>query len=537
MTATEFGTHIKAMRKSGQEFTGKCPAHEDQRASLSWRDGDKGLVVKCFAGCTVDAVTAAIGLKPSALFATNGKLPLAPPSQRRAIAHYPYTDEAGTLLYEVVRFEPKGFSQRQPDGKGGWTWSLNNPPVRRVLYRLPSLKGQAEVYYVEGERDADSLASLGIAATTSPGGAGKWNDDWTAQLQAAGVNQVVILPDNDAPGEAHALQVAAACLEAKMKVKVIRLDGLPEKGDVSDWLEAGHAADELRGIVRGWPLEKKPKGGVTSFAEAVYAEINDLEAAPPEFISTPFPGLNWLLCGGLVPGELYYLAAKGGEGKSALSLELARYVAQTWGVLIVSQEMGVPAVSRRLLAQESRVSARRMRQRTLEPTDWGPLTAAAGALSIRKGWIVSQAPTLEAMTAALAQTTGVRLVIVDYLQLLSAKGQDSRSQLEAVSRGLKALALAHHVAVFCLSAVTTRGEGKQKPSMHWLRGSGMLEHDCDVALLLHQPDPASSDRELIVAKARDAECGSIRLTFSPEILHFVETELHRQEPTDQWERA
>lgn len=538
MNALEFGTHLKAVRKSGQEFTGKCPAHEDQRASLSFRDGDKGVIVKCHAGCTIDAVTAALGFKPSALFASNGHLLAAHPAQRRAIAHYPYNDETGILLYEVVRFEPKGFSQRQPDGKGGWTWSLNNPPVRRVLYRLPQLKGQTEAYYVEGERDADSLASMGIAATTSPGGAGKWNDEWTAQLQAAGVKWVVILPDNDAPGEAHAIQVATACQAAGLKVKIVRLEGLPEKGDVSDWLDVGHTADELRGIVKAWPLEgAMPRSGVISFADAVFSEVNALETAGPEFIATPFQGLNWLLCGGLVPGELYYLAAKGGEGKSALSLELARHVAQTSGVLIISQEMGVPAVSRRLLAQESKISARRMRQRTLEPKDWGPLTAAAGSLSICKGWIISQAPTIEAMTAALKHTTGVKLVIVDYLQLLSAKGQDSRAQLEAVSRGLKQFALQHHVAVFCLSAVTTRGEGKQKPSMHWLRGSGMLEHDCDVALLLHQPNPPDPARELIVAKARDAECGSVHLTFSPEILHFVETEMHRKEPTDRWERT
>jgi replicative DNA helicase len=247
--------------------------------------------------------------------------------------------------------------------------------------------------------------------------------------------------------------------------------------------------------------------------------------------------LNWLLCGGLFPGDLIYLAAKGGEGKSALALELARHVSLASGVLIISQEMSVGAVVRRLLSQESKVNARKMKQRTLSPSDWEPLTKAASSMSTRKGWIISQAPTIEAMTAALKLTTGVKLVIVDYLQLLSAKGQDSRAQLEAVSRGLKAFALTHGVAVFCLSAVTTRGEGNQKPSMHWLRGSGMLEHDCDVALLLHQPNSASPNRELIVAKARDAECGSINLTFSPEILHFVETELRQPDPTDQWERA
>lgn len=538
MTAQEFGAHIKAVRKSGQELSGKCPAHEDQRASLSFRDGEKGLVVKCFAGCTIEAITSALGLTPAILFTPNGNLPAAPPAQRRAIAHYPYNDETGTLLFEVVRYEPKGFSQRQPNGKGGWIWDLSTPPVRRVLYRLQFLKGQEEVYYVEGERDVNSLTSLGITATTNPGGAGKWNDEWTTQLQAAGVKQVVVLPDNDPPGEAQALRVVTACQSAKMKVKIVRLEGLPEKGDVTDWLNAGHTADELREIVKGLPLEgARPRTGVVSFAEAMVSSVAELESPAPEFFATPFPSLNWLLYGGLFPGDLCYLAAKGGEGKSAFSLELARYVAKDHGVLIISQEMSVSAVSRRLIAQESKVSAGRMKQRTLGEKDWEPIMKAASDLSILKGWIISQAPTIEAMTAALKQTTGVKLVIVDYLQLLTAKGQDSRAQLEAVSKGLKAFALQHHVAVFCLSAVTTRGEGKQAPSMAWLRGSGQLEHDCDVTLLLHQPNPPNPERELIVAKARDGKAGTIPLTFTPEILHFVETEMHRKEPTDRWERT
>lgn len=534
MKASEFVSHIHGVRQSGGGYIGHCPAHDDQRQSLSFTDGDKGLIVKCFAGCHVKDITAAIGVPLKELFANGHQ-----PRQKQIINTYDYCDEQGTLLYQAVRFVPKDFQQRQPDGQGGWIWSVKKPPVRRVPYRLNQLQGQSDVVIVEGEKDADRLWNLGVAATTNAGGAGKgtWLEEYSRLLVDAGVTRVTILPDNDPPGAEHGQRISDSCRAAGLTVTLIPLDGLPEKGDVSDWLDAGHTAEELRGIVKAWPLEgAKTKGGVISFSDAVLAAVADMESTGPEFISTPFPGLNWLLCGGLVPGELYYLAAKGGEGKSALSLELARYVSQTNGVLIISQEMGVPAVSRRLLAQESKISARRMRQRTLEPKDWGPLTKAAGTLSIRKGWIVSQAPTIEAMTAALKQTSGVRLVIVDYLQLLSAKGQDSRAQLEAVSRGLKQFALTHGVAVFCLSAVTTRGEGKQKPSMHWLRGSGMLEHDCDVALLLHQPNPPDPARELIVAKARDAECGTVRLTFSPEILHFVETELHR-EPTDQWERT
>ena len=245
MNAMEFGSHIHSVKQSGQEFTGQCPSHEDRKASLRWRDGEKGVVVKCFAGCTAEAITGALGLTTSALFPTNGHLPSAPPAQRKEIARYVYTDESGRLLYETVRYEPKDFRARQPDGKGGWIGSINKPHVRRVLYRLPSLQGKPEVYYVEGERDVDSLVSLGIVATTSLGGADTWDDAWVEQLVAAGVEQVVILPDNDPPGEAHAAKVANACHSAGLQVKVARLNGLPEKGEVSDWLDAGQTAEEL----------------------------------------------------------------------------------------------------------------------------------------------------------------------------------------------------------------------------------------------------------------------------------------------------
>src|SRR5205823_4705078 len=94
--------------------------------------------------------------------------------RRSVAAAYTYRDENGRLLYEAVRFKPKGFSQRRPNGKSGWAWNLKG--VRRVLYRLPELLAAdptATVYVVEGEKDADRLARLGLVATTSPCGAGK----------------------------------------------------------------------------------------------------------------------------------------------------------------------------------------------------------------------------------------------------------------------------------------------------------------------------------------------------------------------------
>ena len=536
MNAQEFSAQIHGVKRAGQEFTGQCPAHEDRRASLSWRDGDKGVVITCFAGCTIEAITGALGLTPASLF-FEPRTASAPTPARVITARYPYTDEQGTLLYEVVRYQPKDFRQRKPDGKGGWIWTLNG--IRRVLYRLPDLIGKPEVWLVEGERDADRLAALGLAATTQAGGAGKWNPEFSTWLKANGVKRVVVLPDNDPPGEAHGLAVATNCHMTGLEVRLVRLPGLPAKGDVSDWLDAGHTVDDLQAQALGVSsfTVSKAAAGILHISEAITALTRSLEEDPPEFLSTPFPNLNRLLCGGIVPGELYYLAAKGGEGKSALAIELARSMSRTAGVLVVSQEMGIAAIVRRFLAQQGGISATRLRQHTLLDADWARYVQAAGELSERKLWLVEHAPTVAEITAKLQQTEGVKLVIIDYLQLLHGEGRDGRAQIEAVSRGLKAMVKKFHVAAFCLSAVSARGEGNHKPSMSWLRGSGMLEHDPDVILLLHQPDPSDPARELIVAKARDAMCGSVKLQFSQEIVHFVEMETERQPAGDYWERV
>ena len=98
--------------------------------------------------------------------------------KRRIAATYDYTDENGELLFQAVRYEPKGFNQRRPDGKDSWKWSLKG--VKRVLYRLPELMSAdpaKPVFVVEGEKDADNLIQLGLVATTNPMGAGKWSPE------------------------------------------------------------------------------------------------------------------------------------------------------------------------------------------------------------------------------------------------------------------------------------------------------------------------------------------------------------------------
>jgi len=91
---------------------------------------------------------------------------------RKIVATYDYSDEGGTLLFECVRYEPKRFSQRRPDGQGGWINNLQG--VRRQLFRLPILRDATTVLIAEGEKDVLKLVGLSLVATCNPMGAGKW---------------------------------------------------------------------------------------------------------------------------------------------------------------------------------------------------------------------------------------------------------------------------------------------------------------------------------------------------------------------------
>ena len=226
----------------------RCPAHDDDTASLSVSEGDDGrALIFCHAGCATEAILAAMRLPASSLFP-----PRQSPARGRVVACYDYCDERGEVLYQCVRLAPKAFFQRRRNQDGTWTNKLGN--VRRVLYRLPELRGPV-AYVVEGEKDANALMALGLVATSNMGGAGKgkWKAAYGEQLRAAGISHVVVIPDNDAPGQAHARVVAASCHAAGMAVKLVALPGVPDKGDVSDWLAQGRTKADLVAAVKDTP--------------------------------------------------------------------------------------------------------------------------------------------------------------------------------------------------------------------------------------------------------------------------------------------
>ncbi len=229
---------------SAADWVALCPAHEDRNPSLSVRCEDGRTLIKCFAGCPTENVLDAMGLKLADLFdGCPGQ------AARKIVKAYDYVDEAGAVLFQVVRYEPKGFAQRIPDGDG-YNWKVKG--VRKVLYRLPRIiEGMAAgkmIVIAEGEKDVEALESLGVWATCNSGGAGKWSPDYTDTLEGA---TVVIIEDNDEPGRRAAQSIARQIYAAVESVKII---AMPDRNgtrckDAADWIHAGGTRDELAAMV------------------------------------------------------------------------------------------------------------------------------------------------------------------------------------------------------------------------------------------------------------------------------------------------
>ncbi|MGH7121365.1 MAG: phage/plasmid primase, P4 family [Acetobacteraceae bacterium] len=205
----------------------------------------------------------------------HGFIPVEPCSEHRIVIAYDYRDTSGALLFQVCRFEPKAFRQRQADGNGGWIWNLAG--IKRVPYRLQELLNSpvsATVFLPEGERDVDALRTLGLVATCNPGGAGKWVTAMSAHLSG---RDVVILPDNDDAGERHALDVARKLHGIARTVRILRLPGLSPKGDVSNWIFAGGTVEELKRMA----AETAQRDGEA--AEPPKAETSGDACRPPAF--------------------------------------------------------------------------------------------------------------------------------------------------------------------------------------------------------------------------------------------------------------
>lgn len=242
-----------ALAKMGQQSMVKCLHHDDGTGSVHVAPGTTHpVLITCHAGCTFEQILTAAGVDvqetladrdPNDITAQNEWTPGGPASHI-----YTYADENGELLFEVLRAPQPGggkkFFQRHRDSneRSGWKWSMQG--VRRILYRLPevcqAVSNGHTVYVVEGEKDVETVRGLGCYATTSPMGAGKWNDEYSQSLAGA---RVVIISDADTAGRNHARSVRESLIGAGCSVSICE----PKEGckDVTDHVRAGGTLETL----------------------------------------------------------------------------------------------------------------------------------------------------------------------------------------------------------------------------------------------------------------------------------------------------
>jgi putative DNA primase/helicase len=449
---------LKSYKAAGSsKWKASCPAHDDRVESLSIRVMPDGKVLlNCHAKCKTTDVCAAMGLTMGDLFSEEAKRKPAAtgpdPRNRQRMTHWwPYVDANGVKLFESVRFEwPLQPGELKPKKKHGqrrmvnneWVWNLDGVP--KPLYRLPDVieavaMGRT-VCVVEGEKAADAMVEAGFCATTNPLGAGKWTEEHTATLKGA---TVAVFPDNDDPGEQHGQQVVKALFGVGCAVKLVRLKGLPPKGDVVDWFDAGGDMADLAEII-----ERTAPWG----PRRVLWKLSDLWKSesimrPPP---TVVPRLAWV-------GRSTLLAAREKSGKSTLIGYIAGRVSRgeeflgeycvQGDVLIVGLEEFLGDVARRLkrfgaagervtlmngfLGEQSRADELRGHVEDLTPalTVVDSLIAFANDRGIDEN-DAAMATVVQPLTD-MAHATGTALVIVHHANKAQGKARGSTAIMGA----------------------------------------------------------------------------------------------------------
>ncbi|MCM1104276.1 MAG: replicative DNA helicase [Clostridium sp.] len=257
-------------------------------------------------------------------------------------------------------------------------------------------------------------------------------------------------------------------------------------------------------------------------------------------VATGFTDLDYRTAG-MQPSDLILIAARPSMGKTALALNIAEYVAfrSNQTVAIFSLEMSKEQLVNRLFSLESRVDAQRLRTGGLDDNDWERLIESAAVIG-KSNLIIDDTPgisvpELRSKCRKYKLEHNLQMVMIDYLQLMSAsgRGNDSRQQeISEISRSLKALARELQVPVIALSQLSRAVEQRpdHRPMLSDLRESGAIEQDADVVMFIYRDDYYNKDTEMkniaeiIIAKQRNGPIGTVNLVWLPEYTKFANME-------------
>ncbi len=277
--------------------------------------------------------------------------------------------------------------------------------------------------------------------------------------------------------------------------------------------------------------------GIREILKKTFETIDDLHQRKGRLrgVATGFYELDDLTTG-LHGSELIIIAARPSIGKTTFALNIARHVAleEDGGVLIFNLEMSKEQLAQNLLVGEARIDAQKLRKGLLDDQQFGMLTEAAARLSAAPIFIDDSATLgvleVKAKARRMKKSHNLKLIIVDYVQLMDTVMRDNRAlEVAELSRGLKALSRELDIPVIAISQLNRGPEQREdhRPRNSDLRESGSLEQDADVVIFLHreeyyQPNnPEVRNRaEIIVSKQRNGPTGTVHLQFQGNQLRF-----------------
>jgi len=288
-----------------------------------------------------------------------------------------------------------------------------------------------------------------------------------------------------------------------------RLDAMADAGEDG---EPVRASDDMR-----------------AYIEVLEARQEGVAAA----LSTGFPDLDRMLSGGIRRGEVVLIAARPKVGKTGLALAIARNVAESANVLLLEMEMPRAQLHDRNMAALARVSLSRLLDpNRMDSDDWNRITAALGRME-RMGLFVDDKAGLRMIDVRnkarrIKRRHGLDLLVIDYLQLMEADGDNRNAQIESITRGIKSLAKELNIGVLLLSQLNREVEKRQdkRPLPSDLRDSGSIEQDCDVGLFLYRDEiyredsPDAGIVEVHVGLNRHGSTGTIGLAYIGDQARF-----------------
>lgn len=540
MQLHEVTLRLKGVRRGGRGIAAKCPAHDDSRQSLSVCESDGRILLKCFAGCSTQTIVNKLGLTWNDLFDKRIEKPktanlgesINPTVQRsrdggvvyfaKSQGHihdiYPYVDEHGEVLYENVRYYPKGFRQRRYDKFGKPVYNLDG--VRRVPYRLPELiaakeEQQTDIFLCEGEKDADALRELGFTATSFK----NWREDFNQYIQG---QHVIVCQDHDQPGVTMATEAAKILLRSASSVKILDMYAdreLPENHglDISDYIrwcvEAEAAdADTLKERIC-MTIDNTPNwkdSGTVKSNEYFRMQTTAERMAESRNMPTPrrLFGDFWY------EGEVCVLFADTNVGKSILAVQIADAISKGDDPDPEGQlKNNTPAqkivyFDFELTPKQFELRFSEIDRETGEATNPYPfhsnmITADINPDTADIGEFKNFEEFLNNALESAVSTSGAKVLIIDNITYLRDETENARNALPMM-KYLKALKSKYGLSILVLAHTPKRDSGKPL-GRNDLQGSKMIINFCDSAFAIGESAKHVGTRYLKQIKARNTE--------------------------------